>query len=48
MICRGFSILELSEIRIGNPIYPESFLKDDKNKLAETVKEQVSKLLNEQ
>ncbi len=36
------------EIRIGNPIYPESFQKDDKNKLAATVKEQVRNLLNEQ
>ena len=36
------------EIRIGNPIYPASYLKDNKNRLASAVKEQVSKLLNEQ
>ena len=35
------------EIRIGNPIYPEKISKENRNNLATTVKDQVSKLLNQ-
>ncbi len=35
------------EIRIGNPIYPEKMSKEDRNRLAASVKDQVNKLLNQ-